>query len=429
MGRANSRHSGRVKIEIINTGSELMLGNTLNTHHQWLCRQLAGRGYRVSRQMTVSDTSADIVAAVGEAAERADLLITTGGLGPTSDDLTRDVLAAWMGRELHEDPRVTAHIEGWFKSRQRPAPPGTRIQAMVPQGAEVLINAFGTAPGLILDIPRPGNSAGPAWLVMLPGPPRELRPMFTDQVLPWVGKTLPLPSAFVSRTLRTTGIGESVVQQRIAGPLERLVAAGLEIGYCARPGEVDIRLSAAGDAAGRLVAEAEPIVLSRVGEHVYGEADESLEQVVVRRLTALGQTLVVAESCTGGRLSSRITDVPGASAVFLGGLVTYSNALKKSLLGVRDETLAIPGAVSEASVREMAEGARVRYGADHALAITGIAGPGGGTTGKPVGTVFLAHASAVGTAVRADANRFDRETFKQVTVQQALEMLRQALRR
>jgi nicotinamide-nucleotide amidase len=419
-----------VNLEIINTGSELMLGRVLNSHQQWLCRQLSDRGYVVARQIAVADSAVEIRQAVSESFARGGLVITTGGLGPTTDDLTRDAIAELLARPLHEDATVLAAIETWFQRRGRPIPPpSVRLQALVPAGAIVLPNAHGTAPGLVLEA---GPTAAlpehpPAWLVMLPGPPRELRPMFTEQVLPWLARQFPLDTPFYARTLRTTGIGESMVQERIAGPLAALVAAGLEIGYCARVGEVDVRLASRRPDAMALVAEAEALVRTYVSRHVFGVEDDTLEGAVVRLLTGRRQTLVVAESCTGGRLASRITDVPGASAVFLGGVVSYSNALKQRLLGVRAETLASAGAVSETTAREMAEGARTRNGADYALAVTGIAGPGGGTPAKPVGTVFIALATARATTVIAPLNPYDRETFKNVTTQQALELLRQEL--
>jgi nicotinamide-nucleotide amidase len=304
-----------------------------------------------------------------------------------------------------------------------------RVQAQVPQGASVLRNAHGTAPGLLIHVsPNPYRPAGlPSWLAMLPGPPRELRPMFAEQLLPWVRQTFPTSDPFVCRTLRSTGVPESVMQQHIAEPLHHLVQRGLELGYCARPGEVDVRLACRTPGAADTVAEAEREVLAKVGRHVYGADADTLESAVLRLLGGRAQTLAVAESCTGGHLANRVTNVPGASEVFLGGFLCYANALKKSLAGVRTETLAAHGAVSEPVARELAEGTRLRTGADYALAVTGIAGPGGGTPDKPVGTVFVGLASPDGTRVQRFLNAFDRETFKHMTSQQALEMLRQAL--
>jgi len=426
LGRLND-----LTIEILNTGSELLLGRVLNTHQQWLCRQFTDAGYTVRRQIAVADTARDIQEAVREALGRASLVLVTGGLGPTSDDLTRDAIAELVGRPLREDPAILAALDAWYVTRKRSAPPAVRVQAQVPEGAAVLPNAHGTAPGLLIEVrPNPHSLTGqPAWLVMLPGPPRELQPMFTAHVLPWIRRTFPLPAPFICRTLRSTGVPESVMQEHIAAPLAPLVARGLEIGYCARPGEVDVRLAARGADAEQLVAEAEAVVRREVGRHVYGTEGDSLEGCVVRLLTEGRHTLAVAESCTGGRLASRITDVPGASGVFLGGFLTYSNALKQHLVGVRAETLATHGAVSEPTAREMAEGARFRAGADFALAVTGIAGPAGGTPDKPVGTVFIALAASDGIRVKRYLNAFDRETFKHMTSQQALELLRQQLTR
>lgn len=263
---------------------------------------------------------------------------------------------------------------------------------------------------------------------MLPGPPRELRPMFTDTVAPLLRRVLPPPVSFVCRTLRATGTGESVVEEKIAGALQPLVDSGLELGYCARPGQVDVRLAARGGHAAETVARAEQLVRERIGANIYGQDEDELEAVVIRLLTERKETLAVAESCTGGCIAHRLTNVPGASAVLLAGLVTYSNAAKQKFLGVSDETLAEHGAVSEPVARQMAEGARRETGATYALSVTGIAGPSGGTPAKPVGTVFIGLAGPFETVVVHNLNPLDRETFKQLTAQQALELLRQTVR-
>jgi nicotinamide-nucleotide amidase len=418
-----------LNIEIINTGSELMLGLVLNTHGQWLCRRLADAGYDVARQTAIADTGPAIQKAVRESVARADFIITTGGLGPTSDDLTRDMIADLLGRKLHVDAAILARLEEFFAQRNRPMPETTKVQAQVPEGAIVLDNPHGTAPGLAIEV-RPNSfraDGKTTWLVMLPGPPREMRPMFLNHVLPLLRKSFPLAESFVCRTLRTTGMGESMVEEKIAGQLQPLVKAGLELGYCAHYGEVDVRLVARGDNAAKIVADGEAIVRDQLGPYIFGAEGDQLNVAIVRLLTERKQTLVLAESCTGGYVANRITDVPGASVVFPCGLVTYSNEAKQKLLGVRAETLAQHGAVSEAAAREMAEGARERYGADYAIAITGIAGPSGGTETKPVGTVFIALATERHTFVLNPINRFERETFKQVTCQQALELLRRNL--
>jgi len=412
-------------IELVNTGTELMLGRVLNTHQQWLCRQLADLGYLVSRQVAVPDTAAAIQAAVGEALARADLVITTGGLGPTSDDLTRDLIARMLGKTLRPDPAVLAHITKFFEMRNRRMPERTQVQALVPESALVLANPHGTAPGLAIEVrPNPFRAQGASWLVMLPGPPRELRPMFTDSVMPLLQKVLPVAAAFVCRTLRATGIGESSVEERISGPLQGLVNQGLELGYCARPGQVDVRLAAQTSEAQDLVNRAETIVRKELGKFLYAEGEEEIEATVIELLTRRKEALAVAESCTGGYIAHRLTNVPGASAVLLAGLVTYSNASKQKFLGVRAETLDTHGAVSEAVAKEMAEGARQQTGAQYALSVTGIAGPSGGSDSKPVGTVFIGLAGPWATVVERNYNPFDRDTFKQVTSQQALELLR-----
>jgi nicotinamide-nucleotide amidase len=383
----------------------------------------------VTRQVAVPDTGSDIEQVVREALARADLVIATGGLGPTSDDLTRDLVAQLLGKELREDAAVLAHISHFFERLKRAMPERTKVQALVPEGAIVLHNPHGTAPGLAMEVrPNPFRPDGhPSWLIMLPGPPRELRPMFVDSVVPLLRRELPLASGFVCRTLRTTGIGESVVQEQVGGPLQRWVEAGLDLGYCARPGQVDVRLAAQGSAAEQRVREAEAVVRELLGPHIYGLEDEDLETVIVRLLTERKATLALAESCTGGCIAHRITNVPGASAVLLAGLVTYGNAAKQKFLGVHAETLDLHGAVSEPVAREMAEGARQETRADYALSVTGIAGPSGGTSEKPVGTVFIGLAGPSGSVVERQFNPYDRETFKQVTAQQGLELLRRKL--
>ena len=432
-----------MNIELINTGSELMLGRVQNTHQQWLCRRLADLGHVVTRQVAVADEGSQIQQAVREALGRADLIITTGGLGPTSDDITRELIAGLLGLKLVENREVLAHIENFFARRGRPRPAKTSVETLVPEGALVFLNPTGTAPGLAMKIGAgvwdsaakeksvlEALSQGPGsktpqkkWLVMLPGPPRELRPMFDESVVPLLKQEF-ADELFICRTLRTTGIGESRVQEMVEADLQPLVQSGLGIGYCARPGAVDVRLTAGGVTAATLVHDGETVVRRILGANIFGFDDDELEFVVVKRLTEMKKTLALAESCTGGSIAQRVTDVPGASAVFLGGVVSYANSAKENILGVRAESLARHGAVSEAMAVEMAAGAREKFGADFALAVTGIAGPGGGTPEKPVGTVYIALAAATGVEVKGFLNVWDRATFKQVTAAQALEMLR-----
>ncbi len=414
-----------------------MLGRVLNTHQQWLCRRLSDLGHVVTRQTAVADTGTAIQEAVREALSRADLVITTGGLGPTSDDITRELIAALLGRKLIKNEGVEAHIANFFARRNRPPPPKTDMETFVPEGAIVFLNQFGTAPGLAMRVNKnedgtlrmedggktSSTSTSIAWLIMLPGPPRELRPMFDDSVTPMLQREL-AKEVFVCRTLRSTGIGESRVQEMVENDLQPLVQRGLQIGYCARPGSVDVRLAAAGETAPALVAQGVDIVQKILGGNIFGFDDEEIEQVVVRLLKERKLTLALAESCTGGNIAHRVTNVPGASAIFPGGIICYANEVKEKFADVKPETLRAHGAVSEPVAHEMAAGARARFGSDFALAVTGIAGPDGGSPEKPVGTVFIALASQQGVVVKKMLNPWERVTFKEVTATQALEMLR-----
>jgi nicotinamide-nucleotide amidase len=409
-----------MNIEIINTGSELMLGRVLNTHQQWLCRRLADLGHLTTRQVAVADGAQDIQQAVRESLSRADLVITTGGLGPTSDDLTRELIAGLLGKKLIENPTVLAHIENFFAQRQRQRPARTQVETFVPEGAAVFLNQYGTAPGLAMKVaPNPFSAANKtAWLVMLPGPPRELRPMFDQSIVPFMQREL-ASEVFVCRTLRSTGVGESIVQEMVEPKLLSLIQQGLGVGYCARPGAVDVRLTAGGPRATETVDAGEVIVREILSTSIYGRDDEEMENVVVAGLSHRKRTLALAESCTGGLIAHRMTNVPGASEVFLGGIVAYANRSKEKYLGVPAEILRTKGAVSEEVAHAMAAGARAGFKADYALAVTGIAGPGGGTPEQPAGTVFI--------TVKKNFNAWDRETFKLVTSQQALDWLRREL--
>ena len=409
-----------LRFEIINTGTELLLGNVLNTHQQWLCRRLLEVGYRVDRQVCVPDTGEAIREAVREALGRADVVICTGGLGPTSDDITRDLVAQLLGRKLVMDEQVRAEIQKFFAKRNRPQPARTEVQALVPEGARVLPNAVGTAPGLAMEVAGGQFRKGTSWLFMLPGPPRELHPMFIEYALPMIRSVMPLDERLACRTLRTSGIGELMVEEKIAGPLDDLVRRGLELGYCARTGEVDVRFVGAP----AMVSEAEQIVRKILGNYVFGIDDQRIEEVIVTMFTERKHKLAIAESCTGGLISHRITNVPGASAVLLAGMVTYSNEAKQKFLAVSAESLKEHGAVSEMVAREMAQGARERTPADYGLSVTGIAGPSGGSDEKPVGTVFIGLAGPDRLLAKKMYNPYDRETFKHVTSQQALDLLR-----
>lgn len=413
------------RIEIINTGTELMLGGILNTHQQWLCRRWTDLGYIVARQTAVADEGNAIVEAVREALTRADLVITTGGLGPTSDDITRDLIAELIGKKLVVDHQVIWRMEKYFALRHRTMPENSKRQAQVPEGAIVFYNNHGTAPGLALELNpnRLRADSAKSWLILLPGPPRELKPMFDEYLVPFLAREFPT-NKFVCRTLNTTGIGESFVEEKIDGPLAPLVKEGLELGYCARIGLVTVRFVAHGEGAEELVSRAEAIVRDILGPCIYSVGEDTMEHVIVQLLTEQKKTVAVAESCTGGLICNRLTNVSGASAVLMHGMVTYSNEAKRTQLGVGAESLEKFGAVSETVAREMAEGARRVGKTDYAIAVTGIAGPSGGTQQKPVGTVYIAVSSDKGTTVQRQFYPFDRETFKYAVSQQAMELLR-----
>ena len=405
-----------MQAEVINTGSELLLGLVTNTHLGYLAGELAPCGISVARQVCVPD-GPPIREALAAALDRADLVFITGGLGPTTDDITREAAAELLGLPLLPDEEILSGIRERFARRGLPMADRVARQAMVPVGAEVLPNPNGTAPGLYFP-PGVLGSRRARHLFLLPGPPRELRPMVQDYVLPKLRAILPASSMRERRIYRLTGIGESQVEERIGQKLEE--RGDLEVGYCARPSEVDFRLIGPPGP----LAQVEPDIRAVLGEWIYSEG-ESLEAAIVRLLAEKHLTLATAESCTGGSLAGRITNVAGASDVFLAGYVTYANEAKENTLGVPCDLLAAHGAVSEPVAAAMAEGARRVSGAKFALSTTGIAGPGGGTESKPVGTVYLGLASeGHPTVVRRCYFPLDRITFKHMTTSAALDLLR-----
>lgn len=410
-----------MKIELINTGTELLLGHVVNTHLAWLGQQLFPLGLRISRQTTVPDGLA-IQDALLEARERKpDVLLITGGLGPTGDDVTREICSELFGLPLEENQEVVNAIEARLRKRGVACQQRMNRQAMVPQGAQVLPNAHGTAPGLYFDPACCGLEDWPQ-IILLPGPPRELKPMFLTEVLPILRRLSGGGNILQMQVYRVIGMGESAVEAAIGREIE--ASGDVEVGYCARLNEVDFRL--VGSAAH--LASWHNRVLAVLGDHLLSQNAESLEECIIQRLTEIPATLATAESCTGGLLAHRLTNVPGASAVFLQGLVVYSNAAKESLLGVEPAILHEHGAVSAPVARAMAEGVLKRSNADYALSTTGIAGPGGGSPEKPVGTIFFGLASKnAETQVWKNCLPFDRESFKQIASQYALDALRRLL--
>ena len=416
-----------MRLEVINTGTELLLGTTLNTHLAFLGEHLLPLGLRIGRQLTIPD-GVIIGEAVRETVGRAGIVIVTGGLGPTSDDITRELIAELLGLPLELNIEVEHAIKALLSHRKREMNDAVKRQAMVPAGATVLKNAFGTAPGLYL-APTPVMSAGGALsphLILLPGPPRELHPMVRDTAVPLLrticeGQTV----IRAMKNFRLANLGESQVAAAVEDAI--LSLGEVELGYCARAGEVVVRVL--GTPA--QLAAAETIISAACPTHYFTAQDHPLEYVVVDLMARMGLTVATAESCTGGLIAHRLTNVPGASAVFPRGFVTYANDAKTELLGVPAELIAAHGAVSGGVCAAMARGCLERAGTDHALAVTGIAGPGGGSEEKPVGTVYAGLASK--TAVEPLVERFrftvERETFKQLASQVALDMLRKRLSR
>ena len=414
-----------MKIEIVTIGDELLLGFTIDTNAAHIARELAGLGIEIVRRGTVGDSAPEIAEAVRDAIERTGAVITTGGLGPTSDDMTKPAIATLFGRGMHLDETVLAGIEQLFRSRGYPGPMPTsnRAQAVVPDGSRILRNRHGSAPGIWLEDER-GR-----WVAMLPGVPREMRGMLADTLAPLLLERAGAAATVVrSRTLRTTGIAESALADRIADLVTAI--APLSLAYLPGSEGVDLRLTARdldSDTADRMLRDAAARLLERIGARVYGEGTTDLAAVVIDQCRARHLRVAVGESCTGGLLGARITAVAGSSSVFLGGVIAYDNDVKTALLGVPEAELGSDGAVSERVVRRMATGARERFGTEIGIAITGIAGPGGGTPAKPVGTVWVA-ADVLGT-VTAFGRGYpgDREEIRARSAQAALDIVRVAL--
>ncbi len=406
-----------MKAEIIAIGSELLTPDRLDTNSLFLTEQLNRLGIEVVRKLVVGDQRSQIRDAFREALGRAELVVSIGGLGPTEDDLTREALAELLGRRLILNEAILLGIQARFRRLGRQMPEINQRQAMVPEGAIVLENTQGTAPGLWLE--TDGRI-----VILLPGPPQELKPMFTQEVegrLAWRTSGVRL----YKRELRVSGMAESDVEQRIAPIYTRYPDAQTTI--LASPGEVQIHLrawSADATAAEKLLKEIVERIVMALGENIFTTKGESLEEVVARDLNLNGATIAVAESCTGGLLSQRLTSIPGSSSYFLGGVVCYSNDLKRVWVDVPADLLESKGAVSMEVARALAEGIRRRSGSTLGLAVTGIAGPGGGSPDKPVGTVHVALAERAGGKERTLHLPGDRDRIRWQASQAALDLVR-----
>jgi nicotinamide-nucleotide amidase len=404
--------------EIVTIGTEMLLGDLVDTNTAWLSERLAALGVGVYRHTTIGDNSDRIIGALREAAARADLVITTGGLGPTSDDLTNECLGVVTGRGMVEYTEAREHVDEMFRRFGREPTANNYKQALFPEGTQLIPNPLGTAMGALLE-------ADGTTFATLPGVPSEMKRMFEDTLEPMIRARS--DGSIISRTLWFAGIGESALAEQVQDFLD---ANDPTVAPLAGQGKVRLRITtraATQEEAEEKIAPVEKEILSRLGDYYFGEDDETLESAVGRLLKKSGDTLALAESCTGGLLAKRLTDVAGSSAYLKEGLVTYSNESKERLLGVPSAMLLEHGAVSEPVARKMAEGARELAGADYGLSVTGIAGPDGGTEEKPVGLVFVGLSDADGTfAERLDLSAWarSREAIRERSANRAFDLLR-----
>ena len=408
--------------EILCTGEELLLGDIVNTNAAFLSERLTDLGICVYHHSVVGDDPHRLGECVEEGLSRSDIVIISGGLGPTKDDLTKETVAALFGRKMKLHEPSLADIKSYFERTGRVMSKNNEKQAMMPEGAIVFPNHFGTAPALALE--RDSKS-----VIMLPGPPSELIPLFFEQVEPYLKSKI--SQAIVSKNIHIFGMGESAVAERIDALLidtPSLTAAT----YC-KEGEVRIRITARAEdesvAAALCESHAQKIMQSEVGGFVYGVDVGTIENAVVMALHEKKLTLSAAESCTGGLIAKRITDISGCSDVFFGGCVTYTNDVKRRLIGVKAETLERYGAVSEQTAREMARGVRIATGSDIGISTTGVAGPTGGTAETPVGTVFIGISTSEGESVRrlSLSSMRSREYIRQASATNAFDMVLKAV--
>jgi nicotinamide-nucleotide amidase len=408
-----------MRVVVLNTGTELLLGDVQDAHLAFIAREILPLGLRINERRTVPDGQA-IRDSLSELFGRSEILFVTGGLGPTSDDITRDVVADVLRLELRQDAQVLASLRQRLAARAIKWTSSIARQAEVPVGAQILLNENGSAPGLYLKaninplIPSPH-------VFVLPGPPRELQPMFRAFVTPVLRSIVQIRSLIERRLYKIACLGESTIEEAIGDKV--LAIPGIELGYCARPGEVDIRIVGESDAVSRVDA----IIKKELTSSIFSANDETIEEVLVKLLTGRKETLAIAESCTGGLLANRITNIPGASSVFLAGYICYANEAKIDMLGVDPKLIEKQGAVSEPVARALAQHARMRARSTYAVATTGIAGPSGGSPEKPVGTVYIALATPDEIVVKKLFFPSDRETFKQMAAQAAFDLLHKKL--
>lgn len=414
--------SSTIRVETITIGDELLLGIRENAHLTYLGTQLAHHGIEPAANLVIRDNPEDIGLFFSQAWQRSDLIITTGGLGPTTDDITRESIANALGEKLVFDPKVELSLKDRFSQLAKPMPEINLRQCYRPENAEVLENPYGTAPGLVLK--KDGKI-----LVMLPGPAREMHPMFEQTVVPLLQKEGLFPEIDCYLQIRTAGIGESALAEKIEHLFQDKEA--LVVGYCAHAGMVDVRLSSLD---GEILTEQALQQLAddcrkSIGEDFVCMGDRTLAEVIFRELRSLNKTLAVAESCTGGLLSSSFTEIAGISKVFHGGAVCYHNDAKVQMVEVPESMLKQHGAVSEEVAIAMATGACEKFGADYGLSVTGFAGPTGGTQVLPVGSIYLGYSSPVGVWSKKIHLRGDRASNRRRAATAALDWMRRKLRK
>lgn len=405
--------------EIVSVGTELLMGQVVNTDAQFIAQRLAPLGFQVFYHTTVGDNAKRLTAAVHQAVERSDVVVFTGGLGPTDDDLTKETVAAAFGMTVEPVPEEVERLTKYFAARGYPMTPNNYKQASFPKGSLILKNDFGTAPGCIL-------SAGGKTAVLLPGPPRELFPMFQNYVMPYLERMT--GAKLYTRELHIFGMGESSVTYQLKDVID--AQTNPTVAPYVKTGEVTLRVTALcqNDEEGEALVQ--PMIgeiVARLGDVVYSTVGESLPETCARLLAGDGATLAIAESCTGGMIASEFVAIPGCSNFLLEACVAYSDAAKTRRLEVSPELLKTFGAVSEECARAMAEGMRASSGADFALATTGFAGPDGGTEAAPVGTVFLALASPDGTEIKRVQLHGERARIRELASLHAFDLLRRRL--
>jgi nicotinamide-nucleotide amidase len=410
-----------MKVEIITIGDEILIGQIVDTNSAWIGQQLNGIGFAVQRIISISDTKDEIKQAIGDSASRADVVIVTGGLGPTNDDVTKVALCEYFGCALVFHVDISSHIDGLFARFGKTVSEVNRRQAELPSACMPLHNALGTAPGMWFD-------TGKSIVISLPGVPYEMKSIFTNELVPRLVERFDAPT-IIHRTVLTMGMGESWLSEHIAD-WEFALPPPLKLAYLPSPGRVRLRLSAIGEDESllkQLMDEQVAQLVDLIPELVYGFDDETIQGVVADLLTSRGLTVSTAESCTGGTISQLLTSIPGASVYFIGGLVAYSYEVKENDLGVSKRTLIAQGAVSEATVIEMAVGARRKFASDFAISVSGIAGPDGGTSEKPVGTVWIAIAGPNKSVARKYQFGDNRERNIERSAITAINMLREQI--